>query len=325
MLSGIVSWKIISWIIRGGTGFRKSGASLFVFCIILTLVGPALKAQTPSGPAAPGTQAEAGAGDGSPDGETDENNNDDDAEKNKKKAGERFRPYFSLGADMIFFIEDSSLESDPEPILPALYFSFGFPVFQKNSIAVYVVPAFDIYWTHYRWSDARSRPVPAAIENRDEFVTGFITGLGAEGQMRLSKSFSIRLNLGLSADLRVILLADGLNPDVDPIAKINEEKEKVIDYFWKPANFLFAHIAFGFDFRISANYTVGLNIKTWIPFAAPKHYAGDSSLLGWRFGVLINFSRLIGTAAESAPASKDSETEPASDAAQEGAVADQYS
>lgn len=260
----------------------------------------ALGAQTPGASGAPpSSSGEAGREAGGSEGDgTDENSEDGDAEDDEESSGERFRPWFSLGADLLFFVEDSSLESDPEPILPALFLGFGFPVVQAKSAALFIVPSLDVYWTHYRWSEARNRPVPAAIENRDEFVVGFFTGIGAEGRLRVKKSFSLRLGLGLSADLRLVLLAEGLN-DTDPIDTINKEKEKVNDYFWQGGNFLFANISLGFDFKVLENYNAGINVKAWVPFAAPERYGNDSALLGWRFGVMISFSRLIGPTAAS--------------------------
>jgi hypothetical protein len=281
------------------------------FCVFLMLVNPALRAQTPPESPAPGTPA-AAEEDGKKDGEEEDDGEEDDA-KDKKKPGERFRPYFSLGADLLFFIEDSSLESDPEPVLPAFFLAFGIPVVQLNSAALFIVPSLDVYWTHYRWSDARARPVPAAIENRDEFVTGFFTGLGAEGQMRIAKSFLTRFSLGISADLRLVLVADGLNSDVDPVDQIKEDTKKVNDYFWEAKNLLFAHAALGFDFRALENYTVGIGVKAWMPFSVPSRYANDSPLLGWRFGVMINFARLIGQAAPKKPESEPEEAAPESE------------
>jgi hypothetical protein len=217
----------------------------------------------------------------------------DQAEAEAEKEKEKQRFYLSLNTDILFFIEDSSLESDPMPILPSFSARFGFPVAAVKGVAIFVAPALGFYSTYYRWSELLDKPVPAAIENREASIIGFVLGVGAEARWALSPSWVLRANLGLSADFRLILLADGLNEGVDPIDDIKKRNEKLSNYFWAGARWIFAHIIIGFDWKPWENYAVGLDFTMQMPFNPPTVNSGDSASIGWRFGIGARFTRLF--------------------------------
>jgi hypothetical protein len=96
------------------------------------------------------------------------------------------------------------------------------------------------------------------------------------------------VDAGFAADMRAVLIAEDLN-EVDPIAKIADDVEKVKSYFWQHP--LYFHTALGVGLRHVQKYSATVNFNVWIPFAPPKHLEGDISLLGWRFGLGVRFSR----------------------------------
>jgi hypothetical protein len=274
-------------------------AFIFLFAFFICVPLPRAGAQTP--PPVPqtspretpppenteeGDEGDVGDEEKKPDGDVDE---EPPAQVEKEK--QRF--YLSLGVDILFFIEDSSLESDPMPILPSFFASFGVPVASIKALSLYAVPDIGIYSTYYRWSDLLDKPVPAAIENREASIYGFVVGIGAQARYTLPKSFILRAKLGLSADFRLILLADGLNEGVDPIDEIKKRNEKVSAYFWTDTRWLFAHFNIGFDWKAWDDYAVGLDFNMQIPFNPPQANTGDSSSIGWRFGIAARLTRLF--------------------------------
>ncbi|MDR3325103.1 MAG: hypothetical protein LBS82_03830 [Spirochaetaceae bacterium] len=207
--------------------------------------------------------------------------------------GRGARRFLALGGDLAFLIEDGSLESDPMPVLPTFFASFGFPLASLGGADVFIAPSLGFYSTHYRWSDLRGRPVPAASENREAEVYGVVAGAAAELHVPLSAAFVLKANLGLAADFRAVVLAGGLNDGVDPIDEIKRRNDAAADYFWGGARWLFARFALGFDWRPWNDYGVGLDVSMMAPFHPPEAAAGDTELLGWRFGVGVRFSRLF--------------------------------
>jgi hypothetical protein len=191
--------------------------------------------------------------------------------------------------DAVIHTEDENIRADPNPIVFAFDFSAGFLVAGNNSFDIYILPSLAIYWTHYRWNDEIGRPLPAAVENRDEFVMGFFTGIDAEFQRPIGKSLLLFADAGLAADMRLVLIADGLNEGIDPLEEIAADVEKVKNYFWKHP--LYFHTALGVGMRHTKDYSIAVNLNMWLPFAPPPRIEGDIALLGARFALGMRLSK----------------------------------
>ncbi|MDR2509921.1 MAG: hypothetical protein LBC77_04675 [Spirochaetaceae bacterium] len=217
----------------------------------------------------------------------------EDQPREKERARPAERPYIGAGGTILFFIEDSSLKSDPMPVLPAFYLNFSYPVFQLDPIVVYAALSLDLYSTHYLWDKDGGRALPAAVENRDALVFGFPTGIAAELRFNIIDALAFRLNAGLSADFRLTLLAEDLNEGIDPIEEITANKNNIEKYFWEDFHWLFCEFSAGFDIKLWKKFSLELAGRAFLPFNPPAARDGDDKMLGWRFGVGIRIIRKL--------------------------------
>ncbi|MDR2795511.1 MAG: hypothetical protein LBB47_02220, partial [Spirochaetaceae bacterium] len=144
-----------------------------------------------------------------------ENAGPDTGEAANTKPGGAFsnwfnKTIFSFGGSILIFQEDYGFEAAPIPVLPAPGFAFALPPVGAGFARAALETTLDMYFTYYKYSYELNRPVPAEIENRSAFVLGPILALQVQGRINLNK-IRLRLNAGLSADFRIVLLAPDLN------------------------------------------------------------------------------------------------------------------
>jgi hypothetical protein len=231
------------------------------------------------------------------------NNSEISQEKNgagedEKETGETLKPppsekqparsLFAIGGSILFFIDDSSMESDPMPVLGALYLGFAYPVLKKSQFSCRIFVSLDVYSTHYRWSDALSRPVPAATENRRVTVTGFPAGAGAEIRYDFSRKAAAFGNIGLSADCRIVTFAENLREDIEDMDALKTEKNKIAGYFGNGVNWLFFEISAGTELKLWEKTSLDIKARSFMPFKHIERQTNDSAFLGWRFGLGIS-------------------------------------
>lgn len=195
---------------------------------------------------------------------------------------------FSFGGSILIFQEDYGFEAAPIPVLPAPGFAFTMPLWSSDFGGVALETTLDMYFTYYKYSYELDRPVPAEIENRSAFVFGPVFALQAQGHINLNR-VRLRLNLGIAADPRIVLLAPDLNEaDLDDANMQTDD----IRAFYKDFNhWLYPVLGLGADFHITPRWSAGLDLRTW----APLDFSGiDRQFLGWRFGIGLRASRLIG-------------------------------
>lgn len=191
--------------------------------------------------------------------------------------------YFAAGGSIFLFIDDQSIHSEPTPLFSAFYFTVAFPFYRLNRIAFYANISLDMYLAHYLWSEDRARPLPASVDNRDARIFGFPFSLTFEVRSNLNKRFSIHFNTGLSMDLRGVMLAEDLNPAIEPIDEIKANKEKISDYFWNDLRWLFFEFSGGFVIQLVEDFSLDINTRMFLPVGTVPGQDDDPSLMNWRF------------------------------------------
>jgi hypothetical protein len=193
--------------------------------------------------------------------------------------------------DAVIHTDEGKIIADPNPLVFPFDFSVGFLVAGNNFLDIYVLPSLAIYWTNYIWDDEVERPLPAAIENRSEFVMGFFTGVDAEIQLPIGKSFLFFADVGFAADMRLVMFAADINENDKE--EISDDVDKVKDYFWDFASLrpFYFHAALGVGMRHANDYSIAVNLNMWLPFVPPPRRDGDIALLGARFGLGVRLSK----------------------------------
>jgi hypothetical protein len=189
----------------------------------------------------------------------------------------------SLGTSVLFFPESDELRSDPMPVLPSPHITLGFPITILGDTELSVETSLDVYMTHYAYSSNLQRPVPAAIENRSSFVIGPMAGLHFQGKTGIGPMLFARYFLGVTFDLRIILIAEDLNES--DMAKASNHTELTNEYFWNEARWIFPSAGVGIDFKISPRLSFGVDGRVWVPLYRWLTNEDLSGLDGWRFGV----------------------------------------
>jgi hypothetical protein len=204
---------------------------------------------------------------------------------NTGDAAKGFFSYFSLslGMSVLFFPESDTLYSDPMPILPSPHISLGFPFVILGGTALSVETSLDVYMTHYAYSTSLQRPVPAAIENRSSFVIGPMAGFQLQGKTGIGPVLFVRYFLGLTFDLRIILLAEDLNES--DLAKASNHTQLTSEYFWSEGRWVFPSVGAGIDFKISPGLSFGVDGWVWFPVYKSQTNEDLPGLDGWRFGL----------------------------------------
>ena len=195
---------------------------------------------------------------------------------------------FSFGGSILIFQEDYGFEAAPIPIITAPGFAFTMPLWSSAFGGVALETTLDMYFTYYKYSYELGRPVPAEIENRSAFVFGPVFALQAQGHINLNK-VRLRLNAGIAADPRIALLAPDLN-EAD-LEDANMQTDDIRAFYKDYDRWLYPVLGVGADFHITPRWSAGIDLRTW----APLDFSGiDNQFLGWRFGIGLRASRLIG-------------------------------
>ena len=188
-------------------------------------------------------------------------------------------------AGLFYFAADNGVDADPPPILPSLGFSAGWQFMKFLRLEL----TEDIYITNYEYNAALGYPMACSPENRSAMVVGLVTGIQLTGAIPIGdKGILLRAYGGPAADIRIVLLAAGLNHPADFSGDINNDAQLQTDairnYFWSKARWFMPTAGFGMDFPLTEKLLLGFDLRAWFPIY--KIWANDSApaLDGWRFG-----------------------------------------
>jgi hypothetical protein len=192
----------------------------------------------------------------------------------------------SFRGSVLFFPEDNGLESDAMPILPSPGLAALWPVFDFMWIEL----SLDFYGVYYAYSDTLDRAVPAIPDNRSSFVLGSILGVQALKTFAPGNAVRIRLYGGPAADLRICLVADGL--EGADAADASGETDDIAAYFWGQGRWFMPVAGAGMDFALTEKLLLGFDLRAWLP-AWRLWAAGElPAVEGWRFAAGLRFSIL---------------------------------
>jgi hypothetical protein len=185
---------------------------------------------------------------------------------------------------MIVLPEENELESDPFPILFSPGAAARLSFFDYLALEL----SLDFYFTHYLYSDALERAVPAAIENRSAFVFSSILGAQAVYLLKPTESWTIRASAGFALDARICLTAGGLEGADEKDAA--DETKKVSSYFWSEGRWFYPTAGIGMDFAITEKLLLGFDTRAWFPVY--KLWSGENlpDINGWRFGAVFTIT-----------------------------------
>jgi hypothetical protein len=202
------------------------------------------------------------------------------AQSFSEKLGLAFR------GSVLFFPEDNGLESDAMPILPSLGVAAGWPVFGSLRIEL----SWDCYGTYYAYNDGLDRVVPAIPDNRSSLVIGSLLGAQAVKIFAPGDGVRVRVYGGPAADLRLCLVADGLEgADAEDAAV---ETRDIAAYFWGQGRWFMPVAGAGMDFALTEKLRVGFDIRAWAPVYRLWSAEDLPAVEGWRFAAGVRFSLL---------------------------------
>ena len=201
---------------------------------------------------------------------------------------------WAVHGNMFFFAADNGVNSDPAPILPSLGFSISLRL--SNFLRLELTE--DIYFTNYEYNYEYNYPMASNPENRSAFVLGFITGLQLTGVIPIGGETTLRIYAGPAADLRVVLLAFGLNHPNDfkgDLLDAGLQTEAIRSYFWEEYRWIMPVAGIGVDFPINDKLLLGFDLRTWFPVY--KLWTNDQTpaIDGWRFGAGLRITPRPGT------------------------------
>ncbi len=186
---------------------------------------------------------------------------------------------------VLAILEDNGLEGDPMPILPSLgagaEFALPFlPILRFE-------PSLDLYGTYYGYSYTLDRAVPYAIENRSSFVTGFVLGAPLAYRYRFPNGIILRGFAGPALDLRLCLVAGGLEgADKDDASS---QTADVASYFWGGGRWFQPTAGLGADFPLLKDIGIGAELRTWFPVYKLWSDEELPAKEGWRFALALRF------------------------------------
>nr|WP_010257854.1 hypothetical protein [Treponema primitia] len=189
---------------------------------------------------------------------------------------------------VLIFPEDNGLDSDSGPILPSAGISAAWLLPLVKSLQIEL--SLDFYGTYYAYSYKLDRTIPANPENRSAFVIGSILGVQALKTFPLTDTLRLRVYGGPAADLRICLIADGLEGEDEKDA--SKQTSDIAAYFWGQGRWFMPVIGTGMDFTVTEKLRMGLDLRVWFPIY--RLWTGESlpSIEGWRFGAGLRFSVL---------------------------------
>jgi hypothetical protein len=166
-------------------------------------------------------------------------------------------------------LEDNGLYGDPAPILP----SPGFAVSVPLAPFLRFEPGTDFYYTYYGYSAKLDRAVPLADENRSTAVYGFMLTLPLDFSFRITQAIDFHGSLGVTADLRLCLVASGLDDAAQGLDDAKAQTEKTVSYFWGSGRWFLPTAAVGLDFPEIGAYRLGVEFRAWYPLY--RHWTGE--------------------------------------------------
>lgn len=191
---------------------------------------------------------------------------------------------WSFSGSVLFIPEDNGLESDPMPVLAVPGVSAAYPL----SESVALEAALDLYGTYYGYSYSLERAVPFAIENRSSFVLGSVFGMQAVYKLSFKDDITIRVYGGPAFDLRLCLIAGGLEGEDREDAA--EQTADISRYFWSGGRFFLPVLGSGLDFVSTEHFVVGVDGRIWIPVYKLWTNEDLPAVEGWRAALGIRFS-----------------------------------
>lgn len=186
---------------------------------------------------------------------------------------------------VLAIFEDNGMEGDPMPILPSLGAGaeFALPFFP----ILWFEPSLDLYGTYYGYSYTLDRAVPYALENRSSLVIGMILGAPVSYRYRFPNGIILRGFAGPAFDLRLCLVAGGLEgEDKDDAAS---QTSDIASYFWGSGRWILPTAGIGADFPLLKGIRLGAELRTWFPVY--KLWSGEDlpAREGWRVAASVRF------------------------------------
>ena len=175
---------------------------------------------------------------------------------------------------------------DPSPILPSLGASAALQFWGPLRVEV----TEDLYFTNYEYNAALGYPMACNPENRSAFVMGFLTGIQLTAFFPITENgMGVRVYGGPAADLRVVVLAFGLNHPADFTGIIETDAQMqtdaIRDYFWGKGRWFLPVLGTGMDFPINEKILLGFDIRCWFPLYRLWTDEKLPAIDGWRFGI----------------------------------------
>ncbi len=186
---------------------------------------------------------------------------------------------YSFRGSILAIPEDNGLESDPMPVLAVPGAAAAYPLSDFFALAL----SLDMYGTYYGYSYSLERAVPYALENRSSFVLGSLLGLHGSFSLPLPFSYALRLYAGTSADVRICLVADGL--EGADLEDASEQTGEIARYFWSDGRWFFPMLGAGFDAPIYGATRLGLDLRAWVPLYKLWTAEDLPPAEGWRAAV----------------------------------------
>jgi hypothetical protein len=185
---------------------------------------------------------------------------------------------WSFRGSVLVFPEDNGMASDSMPILPSPGGVVAYPIWGP----LWAELSLDLYGTYYGYSYPLNRAVPANPENRSSFVIGSMLGLQGLAKFQPWEKIGIRAYGGLTADLRICLIAGGLEGAEKE--QVSEEVKDIAAYFWGEGRWLFPVLGFGVDYGITEKLLLGFDARVWFPLYRLWTAEDLPPIEGWRFG-----------------------------------------
>ncbi|HCM27075.1 MAG TPA: hypothetical protein DIC34_11105 [Treponema sp.] len=190
-------------------------------------------------------------------------------------------PTWAFRGGLIAILEDNGLEGDPAPILPLPGAALAIPLVWRLDAE----PSIDLYSAVYGFSDLLGRPVPYALEYRSTRVVSALVGLPLAITVPLPGGVRWRFLAGPAFDLRLCLVAEGL--EGADLEDASAETADTAAYFWGSGRWVSPQIGTGVEIPASDKFWLGIEARAWIP--AYRLWTGEElpAAEGWRLALSL--------------------------------------